>query len=263
MATHLGLLRSLIVYWRPGRQRALRRLYAPFLAPGDLAFDIGAHLGDRAMAWAGLGASVVACEPQPDVLTWLRRIAGTHESITIRAEAVGRRKGTATLALSRSTPTVSTLAAGWAARVARENPTFAKVRWEDSVQVSVTTLDALIETYGPPRFCKIDVEGGEADVLRGLTVPIPGLSIEFVSGGLEVAVECVDRLDQLGPYRFNAVLGEGRRFVFGDEWQGADEIRAWLNDGASGASSGDLYARLSERKGAGVPDVPQETGRPK
>lgn len=246
MATALGLLRSLIVYWRPGRQRSLRRLYAPFLGPGDLAFDIGAHVGDRAVALAGLGARVVACEPQPDVLTWLKRIAGSHESITIRPEAVGRLEGTAKLSLSRSTPTVSTLASGWAAKVARDNPSFAGVRWEDSVEVNVTTLDALIDLYGPPRFCKIDVEGGEADVLAGLSVALPAVSIEFVSGGLDVALECVDRLSHLGRYQFNAVLGEGRRFVFGDEWQDAAGIRSWIMDGASAASSGDLYARLPE-----------------
>lgn len=63
----LGLLRSLVTYWRPGRQRGLRRMYRPLVQPGDLVFDVGAHLGDRAAAFAALGARVVALEPQPQV----------------------------------------------------------------------------------------------------------------------------------------------------------------------------------------------------
>ena len=40
-------------------------LYARFLRAGDLAFDIGAHVGDRVSSFRRLGARVVALEPQP------------------------------------------------------------------------------------------------------------------------------------------------------------------------------------------------------
>lgn len=239
----IGLLRSLFLYWRPGRQRALRRLYAPFVAPGDLVFDVGAHLGDRTAAFAALGGKVIALEPQPDLLPWLRRLVGRDPRVVIREEAVGREIGTARLAVSEATPTLSTLAHGWRERIVHENPTFRDVRWDRFVEVPVTTLDALIATHGEPRFCKIDVEGHEAETLAGLSRPIEALSIEFVSGSLDVAVACVRRLETLGRYQFNAVLGEGRSFEM-PEWRGADEVVRWLEAGADGASSGDLYARL-------------------
>ena len=70
----LGLVRSLIIYWRPDRQRGLRELYRPVVGAGDLAFDVGAHLGDRTHAFRKLGACVVALEPQPAVRRWLVRI---------------------------------------------------------------------------------------------------------------------------------------------------------------------------------------------
>ena len=41
MRRWLGLLRSVVVYWRPGRQAGLRALYAPFVGRGDLVFDVG------------------------------------------------------------------------------------------------------------------------------------------------------------------------------------------------------------------------------
>lgn len=243
MIPSLGLLRSLVVYRRPGRQRSLRRLYRPFISPGDLVFDVGAHLGDRSTAFAALGARVVALEPEPGVARWLRRFVGNDPRITIRTEALGPSPGTAHLARSRDHPTLSTLAHGWRERITEANPGFQGVRWDESVEVPVTTLDALVAEHGVPSFCKIDVEGFEAEVLAGLSRPLAALSVEFVAGSLEVATACLERLEMLGSYRFNAVPGEGRRFLW-TGWRDAAATRQWLAAGAEGFSSGDLYARL-------------------
>lgn len=239
----LGILRSLVVYRRPGRQGALRRMYRPFVSPGDLVFDVGAHLGDRTAAFVALGARVVALEPQPAVRRWLQRLEGRSPAVVIRPEAVGPRKGTASLAVSRRHPTVSTLAHRWRAGIADRNAGFRGVDWDASVEVPVTTLDALVEEHGRPAFCKVDVEGFEAEVLAGLSTPLPALSVEFVGGSLEVAVACVERLESLASYRYNAVRGEGRRFVR-DRWMEGREVLDWLEKAAEGIASGDLYARL-------------------
>jgi len=246
----LGLLRSLIIYRRPGRQKALVELYRPFVGPGDLVFDVGAHLGDRTVAFATLGARVVALEPQPLVRAWLERWVGGRPEVTVRGEAVGARPGTARLAVSRRTPTVSTLAGDWPGSLAERNPSFRGVRWEESVEVPVTTLDLLVEAHGAPSFIKIDVEGWEAEVLAGLSQPVPALSLEFVTGALEVAVACVERLEALGSYEFNAIPGEERAFVM-ERWVAAGEMVDWLTRGAGGASSGDVYARLGATEGGG------------
>ena len=243
MREWIGLVRSFVVYWRPGRQRALRTLYAAFVRPGDLVFDVGAHLGDRSAAFAALGARVVALEPQPHVARWLRRIVGKNPRIEVRTEAAGASPGVARIAISARHPTVSTLSDAWRASMARENRGFAGVRWDTTTEVTVVTLDDLIRAHGMPSFCKIDVEGYEAEVLAGLSAAIPALSVEFVAGQLEVAVACVRRLRQLGRYRVNVVLGERRTFAF-DTWTDTNAVEAWLMAGAGGAASGDLYARL-------------------
>lgn len=237
-----GILRSLVIYWRPGRQKALKRLYAPFVVPGELVFDIGAHVGDRTAAFADLGAEVVALEPNPGLLPWLRRFTHRRPSVTIVPEAVGAERGRARLALSDATPTLSTMAEGWRQRIVRDNPTFRDARWEREVEVAVTTLDDLILRFGEPSFCKIDVEGHEAAVLQGLSRPLEAVSFEFVAGGLDLGVECVRRLAALGTYEFNVVLGEGRDYHH-VEWMNAAGAVTWLEEGAGGASSGDVYAR--------------------
>lgn len=252
-----GLVRSLIIYWRPGRQRGLRELYRPFVGAGDLVFDVGAHLGDRTAAFRALGARVVALEPQPAVRRWLKVLVGRSRDVSIRAEAVGRSVGTARLALSHRTPSVSSLAEDWPSTLSERNPGFRGVRWDDSVEVPVTTLDELIEHSGLPRFCKIDVEGYEAEVLEGLSHRIPALSIEFVAGALDIAEACVRRLETLGEYEFNSVRGEERSFI-SEGWLAADEMVAWLAGGAGGVSSGDVYARLRVGADAGGWDLDAE-----
>ncbi|WP_018872462.1 FkbM family methyltransferase [Thioalkalivibrio sp. ALJ16] len=239
----IGVLRSLLIYRRPGRQRGLQRMYAEFVHPGDLVFDIGAHVGDRTRAFADLGARVVALEPQPQLLPWLRRAVRGRPGIAIRREVAGPSPGTARLQVSRRHPTVSSVSRSWVQSLGQRNRSFQHVRWDDEIAVPMITLDQLIAEYGMPRFCKIDVEGLEAEVLRGLGHPLPALSFEFVAGALEITADCLQQLAALGEYEFNLIRGERRGYEFRD-WQGGSDILAWLEEHGERLGSGDLYARL-------------------
>jgi FkbM family methyltransferase len=238
-----GFARSLLIYYgQPWRRRGLARHYGMFLGPGDLAFDIGAHVGSRSACFAGLGARVVAVEPQPDFAAWLRRHFRGDPRITVIEAALGAAPGRAQIHLSSATPTVATLSPGWIEAV-RQVSSFARVSWERSVEVPVTTLDALIARHGLPRFCKIDVEGYEASILRGLSQPIPLLTFEYVPAAVDIACEAVALLIALGDYRFNLTIGERRDFRW-PVWQDAAIIEGWLRQRRPDERSGDVYARL-------------------
>jgi FkbM family methyltransferase len=221
----------------------MRRLYGRFIQPGDLCFDVGAHVGNRLRVWRQLGARVVAIEPQPVLFDWLQRVYGRSPHIILLDQAVGAEAGEATLHISQRTPTVSTLSRAWMQAV-QQDERFAAVNWDTAVTVPVVTLDALIERYGRPAFCKIDVEGFELEVLRGLSSPIPALSFEYIPAALDVALGCIDRLQALGDYRFSHAPGESHRLQ-ADRWLTPDEMRYFLQKLTPQDGSGDIYAVLS------------------
>src|SRR5438477_11852892 len=102
-----GVVRSLRIYYGNGERRAaMDRLYGQFVKPGDLVFDVGSHVGDRVAAFRRLGARVVACEPQPALVTTLRLIYGRDRKVTIEPVAVGAKAGEIKLQINVANPTV-------------------------------------------------------------------------------------------------------------------------------------------------------------
>ncbi len=238
----IGIVRSLAIYYAiPFRQRRLRALYRQFAGPGDLVFDVGAHLGNRTRALAALGCRVVALEPQPHIAAALRRFAGGHPSVQVVERAVAAAPGRATLSVSERTPTVSTLATEWRNARAQE-PDFGDVSWNQAVEVTATTLDALIEEFGRPVFVKIDVEGGELGVLQGLSTPVPALSFEFLPRALDAAQACVARVQALGPYQFNWSVAESSVLAL-PGWVSGPALLESLGSQPP-SRHGDIYARL-------------------
>jgi FkbM family methyltransferase len=240
-ARTFGLARSLAMYYGiPGRARRLRRFYSQFVSRGSLAFDVGAHAGNRVRCWRQLGARVVAIEPQPDFVRVLELLYGRDRDVAIVPVALGREAGEAEIFVSERTPTVTTLSRDWVSGVSQD-PRFAGVAWSPGRRVELGTLEQLVERFGTPEFVKIDVEGFEGEVLAGLSTPVRGLSFEYLPAARAVALECIDRLTELGRYRYNWSPGESHRLTE-PRWLDSARMRAWLAAQPTDAPSGDVYA---------------------
>jgi FkbM family methyltransferase len=239
----VGLLRSIAIYHGiPFRQRRLRELYGQFVKAGDLVFDVGAHAGNRTRAFAALGCRVVALEPQPDFARLLRMLFARSSGVQVLEAAASERDGRIDLSVSERTPTVTTLDHPWREIRSREAG-FAGVEWNRAIEIDSATLDTLIARFGVPVFVKMDVEGSELRVLRGLTRPLPALSFEYLPTALPEARACLARVLELGPYRFNLSVGESYRLI-STSWFGAEEVSALLATPSVQRRAGDIYARL-------------------
>jgi FkbM family methyltransferase len=240
-----GIVRSLHIYYGDKeRGAAMDRLYRRFVPPGDLVFDIGAHVGDRIAAFRRLRARVVAIEPQPALVRTLRLLYGRDPNVTIEAAAVGRSPGSIDLNLNLDNPTVATASQDFVAAASHARAWQGQT-WTKSVLVPMTSLDRLIAKHGVPAFIKIDVEGFEAEALAGLTRAVPALSFEFTTIQRDVAQACIARCAELGYTGFNAALGESHTFVHAD-WLDAVAISRWLAELPDEANSGDIYACLEQ-----------------
>ncbi len=237
-----GIGRSLRLYYGdPARTARMDALNARLCRPGGLVFDIGAHVGDRTASFRRLGLKVVAVEPQPAAMRALRLIHGRDPGVTLVAAALGRAPGLLRLHLNTRNPTVSSVSPDFIARAATA-PGWRGERWDAAADRPALTLDALVDRHGLPDFAKIDVEGHEAEVLAGLTRPLPALSFEFTTLHREVALAALDRLLRLGAYRFNISLGE-RHALEWRGWRRAGDLAAFLRDAPQGVNSGDIHAR--------------------
>jgi FkbM family methyltransferase len=238
--TMSSLHRSFEVYYGdPERDAAMDALYARFVSAGDLAFDIGAHVGDRIGSFRRLGARVVALEPQPLCMRAIRSIFAGDDRVALVESACGVRPGAVTMHVNSNNPTVSTVSAGFVHAAGGAAGWEGQV-WDARIEVECTTLDALIAAHGVPDFVKIDVEGFEDAVLAGLTHPLPALSFEFTTIEREVALRCLERLSCLGRCGFDVSLGESYRLTFG-RWVSAAEMTAYIHALPHQANAGDIY----------------------
>ena len=213
----------------------LARGYKALVRAGDLCFDVGANTGCRTGAFVRLGAQVVAVEPHPHCAAYLRR--RFPRNVTVVEAALGAAPGETILRAPEGETVIATTSPTWIEDTAERFP---GRNWRAGATVRVTTFDELAAEFGVPAFCKIDVEGSEVDVLRGMSTPPRLVSFEFVPERETATRDAVERLSALGVREFSFAVGESVELA---NWIEAAQLLDTLAE-LDPTSFGDVYARV-------------------
>ncbi len=199
--------------------------------PGSLVFDVGANHGTKSDIFLKLGARVVAVEPDQTNQEVLRQKFLTYrlsrKPVVIVGKALSDKEAVETMWIDEPGSAKNTLSKKWVETLKQDDERFQQHHeFGQQTTVETTTLDKLIGAHGLPFFIKIDVEGHEPSVLRGLHSVVPYLSFEvnlpeFASEGRD----CVEILSRLSPDgRFNYVSGEYEHGLALQEWLAIHEF---------------------------------------
>ena len=217
--------------------------YAKFVSKGDMSFDIGANVGNRIEPMLSLGVKVIAVEPQERCVTLLKEKFG--DKIVVVQKGICSEIGIRDFYINESHSGISTFSEEFIQKTSsdRHNDN----TWKEPVKIQMTTLDNLIDEYGVPVFIKIDVEGFEVEVLKGLTKPIRYISFEYTFPVLvDNAVKCIEILSRLADYQFNYSVSESMELAL-DNWVSGEEMSVLIGKLAASSDrlrSGDIYAML-------------------
>ncbi len=78
-------------------------------------------------------------------------------------------------------------------------------RWSLKTKVKTLTIDDMVKTYGIPDLIKIDVEGYEYEVLRGLTQKQNKICFEWHEEEYDTLLKIIEHLQNLGYNEFGII----------------------------------------------------------
>jgi FkbM family methyltransferase len=215
--------------------------YGTFVKEGSICFDVGANMGNRIMPLLQIGARIVAIEPQEQCYRYLKRKFG--KKIVLVKKGLGEANGIKHFHISEDS-TLSSFSDHWINSVTGTGR-FKGKKWVKTVDVAITTADELIAVYGKPAFIKIDVEGYELEVLKGLTQPVDMLSFEYtVPEQPERALMCLAQIEKHNPQiECNYSVGEDLVWAM-PGWITSGQMKELiLSKSFQNTSFGDIYVR--------------------
>ena len=218
-------------------ERKMRTFYSEWISRGDVVFDVGANIGQYTEVFSSLGAHVIAIEPNPALCKGLRLLKYQGD-VTVLPCAAGETPGRAVLHIY-DRHELSTLTDLWF----KDAPTGARAKCIGNIEVEVTTLDSMAAEYGIPSLVKIDVEGFDDSVIRGMSFKPKVISFEFNLAFPQVAERCLEAPLFSSSYEFNFVYGTQMDFAC-SAWLDRNSMKRRLTDLLSGdVEFGDVIAR--------------------
>lgn len=222
----------------------IRHYYKGFIKPGTKIFDVGANVGSYSKVFLESGADVIAFEPQTHCQKILKKRFAGERGFILFPFACGSEVGEAHIYKPKS-HTIASMNVNWINKVKGTNR-FEGEEWSIKETIQVETLDNAILRFHKPDYIKIDVEGFELDVLKGLTQPVPYISFEVtLPETVELAKKCIEYVSGLGMYKF---LMPQNNLGQSANWISKDDMMGYLNELVLKGElvSADIFCKLYE-----------------
>ena len=220
-----------------------KKFYSSFIKKGDLCFDVGSNLGNRIDPLLQIEAKVLAVEPQKSCYEFLNNKYG--DRIILVTKGLSDKEEVKKFYIS-NVSTNSSFSEEWINAVKAER--FKEYRWDDVAEIEMTTLDKLILEYGVPVFIKIDVEGYELEVLKGLSIPINLISFEYTTPEQTAkAIDCITQIQKANKnIECNYSIGDSMEFEL-KSWLPVNQMKEHiLSKYFINTAFGDIYVRTKE-----------------
>lgn len=160
-----------------------------------LIFDVGANRGDFTLAALSKGYKVVAIEAAPRIYGKLVSNFIYNPNVVPLRMAVSDKDGERLKFYEADEDGLSTLSKDW---LTKDGMPYAGKPHRE-VEVNTITLDTLADKYGNPDLIKIDVEGAEWQVMKGMSRHYGGtLAFEWTFETMAQHEDQLDYLYQLG-----------------------------------------------------------------
>jgi FkbM family methyltransferase len=178
----------------------------------NLIFDIGFNVGEFTQTCFSKypNCSVIAVEANPNLANNASPHFFTNYNFSLLNNLVSDKNGEATdFYISPYATGVSTASTEF-----MQNSRFTKgsknveansIQWQPAIKIESITVDSMIERYGIPDLLKIDVEGYELNVLKGLTQKVNDICFEWHEEESNNLYKILEHLQSLGYQQFGVI----------------------------------------------------------
>lgn len=206
----------------------------------SLVFDVGLNIGKKSEIFLSQGARVIGFEPQKPAFETAVKILSKYKNFHAENVGLSYEEGEKNIYIS-SANTLSSMSEQFIS-ITQKNR-FKNYTWNSTPKkIQVSTLDNMIKKYGIPKYIKIDTEGYEYEVLRGLSQKIEYISIEFTPELYINTDKCLNYLYHLSNQQcfFNYINQENQNYYF-SKWLNIYDIKKYLMSINNLYEFGDIY----------------------